>query len=81
MKRFTFGWGIVVTCFMLAFVNGVFNLQVANFLINPVQQEMVWPRSSVMLLLLIQNFVYIISAFRIGFLIDKMGAKTVVVIS
>ena len=81
MKRFTFGWGIVVTCFMLAFVNGVFNLQVANFLINPVQQEMVWPRSSVMLLLLIQNFVYMISAFGIGFLIDKMGAKPVVVIS
>lgn len=81
MKRFTFGWGIVVTCFMLAFVNGVFNLQVANFLVNPVQQEMVWSRSSVLLLLLIQNIVYLAATFCIGFLIDRTGARPIVVVS
>lgn len=81
MKRFTFGWGIVVTCFMLAFVNSVFNLQVANFLVNPVQQEMVWTRSSILLLLLIQNISYIAAALGFGFLIDKIGARPIVIIS
>lgn len=81
MKRFAFGWGIVVTCFMLAFVDGVFNLQVANFLINPIQQEMSWARSSVLFLFLLQTLFYIAATLGFGFLIDKIGARPIVVIS
>lgn len=81
MKRFTFAWGILITCFMLAFSNGVFNLPVSSFLITPVQQEMVWSRSLVLLLLSLQSLVTLIATFIIGMIIDKKGPRLIVIVS
>ena len=80
-KRTYYGWAIVLASFVASFGEVPVNGPVIGVFIRPMQEELGWSRGTIALGFMIGSIVGALSSAIVGWLVDRYGARLVVVIA
>ena len=80
-KRAYYGWAVVLASFVASFGEVPVNGPVIGVFIRPMQEELGWSRGTIALGFMIGSIVGALSSAIVGWLVDRYGARLVVVIA
>ena len=80
-KRAYYGWAIVLASFVASFGEVPVNGPVIGVFIRPMQEELGWSRGTIAVGFMIGSIVGALSSAIVGWLVDRYGARLVVVIA
>ncbi len=80
-RRFFYGWWIAATAFLGLFVSAGASSWAFSIIAKPMSEDLSWTRSQTFLVVTVSGVVGGLTSPLIGRLVDRHGAKTIIVIS